>query len=57
MLGDEKWESFIITFYSLYKDNYATYDDFIQTLSVYDKEGLITKSLNNYLSTKGFKEL
>ena len=57
MLGDENWESFIKTFYSLYKDKYATYDDFIQTLSVYDQKGFITKSLNNYLSTKGFKEL
>jgi aminopeptidase N len=57
ILGDENWVSFIKTFYALYKDKYATYDDFIQTLSVYDQNGLITKTLNNYLSTKGFKEL
>lgn len=48
--------AFIKQFYSLFKNKYATYNDFIKTLSFYDKDGNITRALNNYLNTKGFKE-
>lgn len=57
MLGDENWQAFIKQFYSLFKNKYATYNDFIKTLSFYDKDGNITRALNNYLNTKGFKEI
>ena len=56
MLGDENWDAFIKQFYSSYKNKYATYGDFIKTLSLYDKSGKITNTLNNYLITKGFQE-
>ena len=56
MLGDKKWEEFLKKYYSKYKNKYSTYNDFIITLSQFDKKGAITTRLNNYLKTKGFQE-
>jgi hypothetical protein len=49
MLGDEKWVAFIRKYYSMYQDQYATYDDFLKVLADFDSTGKISVSLNNYL--------
>ena len=56
MLGDEQWRKIIKLFYTLCKDKFATYNDFLTTLARFDKNGEITKRLDNYLKTKGFNE-
>jgi hypothetical protein len=55
LMGNENWEIFIKQFYSMNKNKYATYDDFIKTLSVFDKNGIVANSLYQYINTKGFK--
>ena len=57
MLGNEVWIRFVKRFYSLYKNKYANYDDFVRTLSVFDKNGTVVTALNHYLMTKGFQEI
>ncbi|MEI6767003.1 MAG: M1 family aminopeptidase [Bacteroidota bacterium] len=56
-MGDANWQHFINRFYISYRNKYAGYNDFIKTLLVYDQNGAITETLNNYLKTKGFKEI
>ena len=57
LLGDTNWNAFIKKFYSSFKNNYTTYDDFVKALSIYDKDESITKSLNYYLNSTGFHEI
>lgn len=57
MLGDENWVGFIKRFYFDFRNKYATIDDFYKTLSVFDTDGHIVKTLDNYLKTKGFKQI
>ena len=52
-IGNENWEKFIIEIYKDFKGKILTYDEFVNYLSIYDKDGAAVAKLNKMVSEKG----
>jgi len=55
-IGDENWEKLIKDIYKDFKGEILTYDEFINYLSRYDKDGTAVTKLNKMVSEKGLPE-
>jgi hypothetical protein len=55
-IGDENWEKFIKGIYKDFKGRILTYDEFINYLSRYDKDGTAVLKLKKMMSEKGLPE-
>jgi hypothetical protein len=52
-VGDENWDKFIKDIYNNFKGKILTYDEFINYLSRYDRDGTAVAKLNKMVSEKG----
>jgi hypothetical protein len=55
-IGDENWEKFIKGIYKDFKGRILTYDEFVNYLSRYDKDGAVVAKLNKMVSEKGMPD-
>jgi hypothetical protein len=55
-IGDENWEKFIKGIYKDFKGRILTYDEFVNYLSRYDKDGIAVEKLNKMVSEKGIPD-
>jgi hypothetical protein len=55
-IGDENWEKLIKDIYKDFKGKILTYDEFINYLSRYDKDGTAVAKLKKMLSETGLPE-
>jgi hypothetical protein len=55
-IGDENWEKFIKGIYKDFKGRILTYDEFVNYLSRYDKDGAAVAKLNKMVSEKGMPD-
>jgi hypothetical protein len=52
-VGDENWDKFIKDVYNNFKGKILTYDEFINYLSKYDRDGIAVAKLKKMVSEKG----
>ena len=55
-IGDENWDKFLKEIYKDFKGKILTYDEFINYLSKYDRDGTAVVKLNKMVSEKGLPE-
>jgi hypothetical protein len=55
-VGDENWDKFLKDIYTNFKGKILTYDEFINYLSKYDRDGTAVAKLNKMVSGKGIPE-